>query len=154
MMKGRLPTIDEWFMAARGSSPRRFAWGDDVTDCNQHVMAGQLMARKQGKGPSLNGAIVSACSETVIDTTVAAHTGGKAPSGVEDVLLSPGELVAGQAEGVLAACSDPSRGCVVTGLEPAAIDSVEPFYEATGEDGAHHLIVAHAYGFRCVVDGK
>jgi len=42
---GSLPTLDEWLLAARGTQPRRFSWGDAPSACDQHVMVPQLLQR-------------------------------------------------------------------------------------------------------------
>ncbi len=42
---GRLPMLDEWLFAARGDTPRRYSWGDEVTNCEQHALAPQVLAR-------------------------------------------------------------------------------------------------------------
>src|SRR5690606_30790831 len=36
---GRLATLSEWFLAARGRSPQRFSWGDGAPTCEQHPLA-------------------------------------------------------------------------------------------------------------------
>jgi hypothetical protein len=50
------------------------------------------------------------------------------------------------------ACAGPGAHCVVGGAVPGAIDSIEPIYHQTGEDGGLRHVVAHAYAFRCVID--
>jgi eukaryotic-like serine/threonine-protein kinase len=39
---GRLPSLPEWMLAARGPSPRRYAWGDQAPTCDQHARAADV----------------------------------------------------------------------------------------------------------------
>jgi hypothetical protein len=157
---GHVPNLDQWLFAARGNAPRRYAWGDAPASCDQHLLAPQVLSRLREK------AIAQALPETppecpvrAFDGTelaVATHHAGASPSGMEDVLLAPGELLASNPESVFNACGGNGTHCVVFGLEPAAIDSVEPFFTvpepASGTKSPSASSVAHAYAFRCVLE--
>jgi hypothetical protein len=41
---GRLPILSEWLTAARGNDIRRFAWGNDQPNCDQHPLGGSKAA--------------------------------------------------------------------------------------------------------------
>lgn len=156
---GRLPTPDEWLLAARGESPKRYSWGDEASSCDQHPLAGELADHFNNRigAPPADPAKRLDCPAVADDFTpeVAQHQGGASPSEMEDVLLTPGELLAGDPESMFNACGRDDQHCVVFGLEPAAIDSVEPFFEASaGSGGTHERSIAHAYGFRCVLESQ
>src|SRR5690606_12662095 len=95
---GRLPTLSEWLLAARGRSPQRFSWGDDAPSCEQHPLA--------KVAPADRAAGVERVREAREDETecgegrellfrVGMHVAGASPSGVEDILLASGELIMG-----------------------------------------------------------
>jgi len=158
---GRLPTLDEWLMAARGEEPKRFAWGELPTSCDQHPLAPQLVAQLKERAAAETGtpADAAGCAEPSFDGSelhVGKHASGAAPSGMQDVLLMPAELLRADADTIFNACGGASKYCTVFGMTPAAIDSVAPVFKAprTKNDPAQVSRVAHAYGFRCVVGAK
>jgi hypothetical protein len=155
---GRLPTVDEWLVASRGDAPRRYSWGDDVSACEQHPLAGPMLQARQVPDALPTDSPLPTCAPREFDGTelrVGTHVAGASPLGLEDVLLAPGELLAGDANTLFNACGAAGSNCVVYGLEPGAIDSVEPFYHTTRADGtAGAAMVAHAYAFRCVIDAQ
>jgi hypothetical protein len=132
---GALPTSEQWMLAARGASPMRFAWGNDEPTCEQH--------------PGADGA----CVQVTADRTVAAshatgaHPKGASPYGVEDVLLTPRELIGASPDAYFGSCATPNAGCVVYGIRPGAIDSVEPVRDRASREGSPVATSA----FRCVV---
>jgi hypothetical protein len=159
---GHLPTLDQWLLAARGTGPRRFSWGDAPTSCAQHPMAPQLLAKQHAddRRSSPPGATGMSCAPDKFDgseLSVLKHSDGASPAGLEDVMLAPGELLGSDAQSIFNACGEGRDHCVVYGLQPAAIDSVEPFFQVpiatTGEIQRVQPVIAHAYSFRCVVDG-
>ena len=130
---GRLPTLVEWLAAARGTEPQRFAWGKSSATCAQHALGAEQEGLECARpdGPNL---------------IVGLHKPGAAPSGMEDVLLTPGELLSPATDTRFSACGPDYPACVVRGLEPGAIDSVQPVLKHA--DGGEYS--STAYGFRCV----
>ena len=139
---GRLPILSEWLLAARGAGVRRHAWGNESPTCEQHPLAdldptriGSTRCAANGEQPAL---------------AVGEHSGGASPYGVEDVLLTPGELVGSDPSAVAPACSSEKGACIAYGLSPGAIDSV---VNAPRSGVERHFGPDPAYGFRCVVEG-
>jgi hypothetical protein len=165
---GRLPTLDEWLLAARGNVPQRYAWGGAPSACEQHPMAPQLLKKLRAQKPAtLAGADpataadpAGACPGNKFDGSelqVATHAAGDSPSGLEDVMLTPGELLKSDPENAFTACGGAFDHCVVFGSEPAAIDSVEPFFQvpkAPDVGSGTQPTIGHAYAFRCVLDAE
>lgn len=150
---GRLPTLEEWLLAARGASVRRFAWGDDVAGCSRHPMMSELIAKRSADLPPDQVEKCDAVESDGTELAVSRHQDGASPAGVEDVLLTPGELLKSDPDTVFTACGGASQHCVVFGTEPGAIDSVEPFYShGSGKEASRS--VSHAYSFRCVSNIK
>lgn len=144
---GRLPTLPEWLLAARGPNPQRHAWGDAAPTCAQHPRAADLAgmfvsdkaAQKAGCKPAIKAKLV-----------VGDYPEGAAASGMEDVLLTSGEFLAPQREPQFAACGKGLAGCFVYGSAPGAIEAVLPI----GKDAANAPAEERAplvYGFRCVL---
>jgi formylglycine-generating enzyme required for sulfatase activity len=133
---GRVPTAAEWMLAARGPRVLRYAWGSTPPTCDQHPR-GSLH-----RGPKSFGT----CENT--STATGLHPKGASPVGLEDVLLTEGELVAANPDAHSSACAPPYRGCVIYGLAPAAIDAVTP---VIGHDDVEQ--VDHTYSFRCAFEG-
>lgn len=121
---GRLPTMAEWQLAARGKQPTRFSTGSRPHTAEEHPRAAPLVL-----------------SRTTLE--VATHSLGASGFGTEDVLLTPGELLAADESAQFASCRTPGKFCVVHGLVPGAIDGVQAF----GSEAPRSVV----YGFRCVV---
>lgn len=75
---GRLPTEDEWIVAAAGDRPRRYPWGDTGAVCRRAAWG-------MTRGPCSTGA-------TGPDT-VGAHPDGATPLGIHDLAGNVGEWV-------------------------------------------------------------
>lgn len=136
---GRLATLSEWFLAARGRSPQRFSWGEGAPTCEQHPRARRP---REEQHEELDMASSTECGDDLsLVHRVERHAAGASPSGLEDVLLTPGELLAGDRESNFGVCRGEERRCVVYGLVPGAIDSVKAASDSDGE---------HPYTFRCV----
>lgn len=75
---GRLPSEDEWMVAAAGSAPRRYPWGDTGAVCRRAAWG--LAAGPCGTGASG-------------PDTVGAHPDGRTPSGVDDLAGNVAEWV-------------------------------------------------------------
>ncbi|MCU0691494.1 MAG: formylglycine-generating enzyme family protein [Polyangiaceae bacterium] len=131
-----LPSLPQWLLAARGAAPQRYAWGDDPPTCEHH--------------PWAYGAFVtptSCCSgrancDLASLVRTGSHARGSAWSGIEDVLLTPGELVAGATKDADRECT--GAGCVVHGHH-GAIEGVT----ALGQAADSH-VARLAASFRCV----
>lgn len=76
--RGRLPSEDEWMVAAAGSGPRRYPWGDTGAVCRRAAWG--LAA-----GPCGTGAVGP--------DTVGAHPDGRTPSGIDDLAGNVAEWV-------------------------------------------------------------
>lgn len=135
---GKIPDSTQWLAAARGPSIRRFAWGSQLSDCAQHPQA-----RVRGQR----------CERTTIARfRVGTHPAGASPTGVEDVLLTPAELVAASHDAFFAVCGDGASACLAKGLNPGAIDGFGPL-PRSGE-AASEATSMPIYGFRCVLEAK
>ncbi len=151
---GRLPTFEEWLVAARGNEPKRFAWGDKTPECAQHPRAASYYDDHTGKPVRSD---MPDCPEPKESEArlVGQHAKGAAPSGLEDVLLAAGELLGSSSDSVFPACAFEAP-CVVYGLQPGAIDAVIALpQERSGAPIAKDSTdPIHAYSFRCAFDGE
>jgi formylglycine-generating enzyme required for sulfatase activity len=75
---GRLPTEDEWIVAAAGDRPRRYPWGDTGAVCRRAAWG-------LTRGPCASGAPGP--------DTVGAHPDGATPPGIHDLAGNVGEWV-------------------------------------------------------------
>ena len=133
---GRLPTLEEWLLAARGSTIRRFAWGDSSPDCEKH------WRRSFSRG--------ARCPDLDDGLGLGTRSAGASPSGVQDVLATRGELVAKSLKTSIPGCRAREGACVVGGLVPGAID----FFLPLPEEAAPGTQMLPASGFRCVWESE
>jgi len=70
------------------------------------------------------------------------------PAGVQDVLLTPGELLATEGTAQFPACRPPEVACMVVGTEPGAIDGFMAVPPTVTPEGPRYE--EPPYGFRCV----
>jgi formylglycine-generating enzyme required for sulfatase activity len=132
---GSLPTSSQWQLAARGTDVHRFAWGDTDPVCELSL------------GASNN----PYCATGGVDKSIVGQSPFAAsPTGVQDVLLTPAELVRGSADSELPACGGDDRYCAMRGLKPRAIDFATPV--ARDPKGPAAAAIP-TYGFRCVWSG-
>jgi len=146
---GRLPTLSEWFLAARGPAVRRFSWGDDAPTCEQHSLAGAYQS------PLTTEAADRCESDPGKQRRIGRHSDGASPAGVEDVMLTGAELLGGDPEARFAPCRGKSAACSVYGIAPGAIDSVQGVPGAgDSEDAAEGsgLEPSDVSSFRCVFE--
>jgi formylglycine-generating enzyme required for sulfatase activity len=94
---GRLPTEDEWIVAAAGDKPRRYPWGDTGAVCRRAAWG-------LTRGPCGKGA-------TGPDT-VGAHPDGQSPHGLHDLAGNVAEWVEAKPGGSCEAGPAPCLGVV------------------------------------------
>ena len=136
---GDLPTMAQWELAVRGNQPAEFAWGATPASCNLHPAVGETATTSPcARQPSL----------LIPNHSVGAHHSGASPFGVEDVLLTRGELLVASGDAQFSACQPPMNGCVASGVVPGGIDGFTPIvsHSAESEAGTSGITA----GFRCV----
>ncbi len=110
---GELARVDQWMLAARGPDVHRFAWGDDDATCDRIWRTSFLAS-----GPK------ACCGHDCRDTVAAAlGAHGTAADRAADVLTTRSELVA-PSNSVVLGCAPGVTACVVSGMDPGAIDQV------------------------------
>jgi formylglycine-generating enzyme required for sulfatase activity len=135
---GVVAALDQFLVAARGTAPQDFAWGQSPPTCDQHPF-----------GRPADAAASSSCTAAAGQTesagvAVGLHPLGASPHGLQDVLLTPGEFVRPRAESRIPACAAAFAGCIVRGQRPGAMESAEAV-----KDGATKRPALTSYGFRC-----
>jgi sulfatase-modifying factor enzyme 1 len=152
---GRLPSIPQWLAAARGPSPQRFPWGNERGSCNQHPSAVTIdnefavPAVRQVRRPC------HSLQERYPLRTGEYHQ-GVSPRGLDDILITPGELVSGDESNLWSSCSKDSSACIVHGGEAGAIDAIQWLAAPARSGDAHDEITrrrsTYAYSFRCAFE--
>lgn len=130
---GRLPTLSEWLLGARGPQVQRYAWGNAPPTCEQQAL------RTFGDSQCCGKACLSPES-----LSVGLHAQGESPMHIADILLTPGERVSADPSSPFPACQPPVTTCLVTGQAPGAIDA---FKTEMDQDAAPEMLTV---GFRCV----
>jgi hypothetical protein len=134
-----LPDEHQWLLAARGPAIHRYAWGDPPPSCLQHPLG--LPVAKDTTGCARGK------YEPLEVFAAGHHPAGAAPTGIQDVLLTPAELLRTTRDTISSACGGQPGTCAVTSLVPGAIDA------AARIDVATHTNRAPTYptfSFRCV----
>jgi hypothetical protein len=147
---GRLPTLGEWMRAARGPKVQEYPWGAVPGNCSQHP-------KFERESPqSVHETSLASCASTQVAALVTRkHTKGASRSGLEDILLTPAELLQGSKDTQYNACVQ-GQPCLIYGTRPGAISSVESYYilgEQKDDRGgeADHRFSPMAYAFRCTL---
>jgi formylglycine-generating enzyme required for sulfatase activity len=130
-----LPTTDQWLLASRGKAPLRHAWGNKRAACENHPGA----RRAQGFGER--------CDTDLSDFEVGKHPKSASSQGLEDALLTSGELTSGQPDSHFGSCLD--GACVASGSQEGAIDGFRKTARAAEKEDPS----LPTYGFRCVLPG-
>jgi formylglycine-generating enzyme required for sulfatase activity len=147
-INGRLPTLSEWQFAVRGPAPRRYPWGSENASCERHPRAITSPEGMQGIRSTLP-CLFSTGNRSLV---VAEHLAGASEYGVEDVLITPGELLSTDAKSHVPACNNGFKACVVYGLRPGAIDAAMPVLSTSDPERSSLSKVLTVFGFRCVVE--
>jgi len=135
---GHVPTIEELLMAVRGPTVRRFPWGDNRAGCESRW--------RLTFAPDVTGACCGHECTDPVALRVDGHPAGNSPYGVSDILATHAELAASAASSPVPECRG-KTGCVVSGMEPGAIDWILPFGPFEAADGEKST--PYAAGFRC-----
>ncbi len=160
---GKLPTIAQWMLAARGPAVSRFSWGNSSPSCEQHLTGARTLSaeevgdlqRKVAWPGELRNALRRArlCPEgSVSGTRIGQHSAGASPFGLEDVLLTRSELVITGAGSPYNSCRNSDGTCLITRTGGAEISSLEGISRTppavTPEDTEQSPLAT--YAFRCV----
>lgn len=152
---GTLPTLPQWLLAARGSSPQRFAWGEHLPTCDEHpggvnVPAFQT-ADERGRAVERTRAAASyqPCGTSVSSRfAVDQHSAGTSANGLKDVLLASSELLAKDTNSIFGSCRGSRGFCKVFGSAPGAIDFVRDA-ESADDVGNSIQVASPVFAFRC-----
>jgi hypothetical protein len=140
---GSLPTAEQWHHAARGPKVQRFAWGSEMPSCDKNPRA--IPVEANGKG---------CCTGDGCDPftyySVGQRLEASSPTGLLDVLMTPGELVRGTKDSLVPACDHERGACVVEGILPGGIDFMENISDDVSAPLKTNL--GAVYGFRCVFE--
>jgi hypothetical protein len=123
-----LPTPEEWVLAARGPTVRAYAWGQAPPDC-AHASAENCQ-------PEL---------------AVEHHSAGASPSGVQDVLLTPRELLRGGDKSLQQGCTTGSF-CVAGSL--AGVGEIHGVWPVQDEGDGGVEPTQPIFGFRCAWEAQ
>jgi formylglycine-generating enzyme required for sulfatase activity len=137
---GKLPDSTQWLAGARGPAVRRYSWGNELNACEQHPEA-----RLRGRTCDVS---------TRERLRIGAHAAGASPSGIEDVLVTPAELVATSHDAFFSVCGDGADACLARGLSPGAIDGFGPIPSAPTEPAETGPPSIQTFGFRCALEDK
>lgn len=139
---GRLPRLNEWVLAARGATVQRFSWGAAPPTCDR-------VARRAFLATDPSTCCDAKCD--ALGAVVGQRPNGASSSGLQDVLITRGELLSAQESSPYPACASPREACAIIGLVPGGIDHVigAPINESALSIAGD----AAAVGFRCAWEG-
>jgi hypothetical protein len=140
---GRVPSVQELLLALRGPTVQRFPWGDARAGCEHRP--------RLTFAHDVTGACCGEDCTSAAVFRVGIRPAGDSPYGVSDVLATHAELAMSAPNSAVAACRG-KAGCVLAGLEPAAIDWILPLGEAEEPTGGKSA--PYAAGFRCAWTGE
>lgn len=141
---GRLPRLAEWTLAARGVDVHRYAWGDQDPDCTLAPRLSYFTSvRDRCCGSSCASGLVAGAH---------GHPQGRSPFGLEDVLLTRGELLGPDLDASGRGCLPTGQGCVVSGIEANAIDAIADIPEQSNINPIS--MMGAIYSFRCAWEGN
>jgi hypothetical protein len=153
---GSLPTLPQWLLAARGSSPQRFAWGEHMPTCAEHPRGLNVRAtaaanvRDEAVARTRAAAAYEPCGSSVSSRfAVNQHPAGTSGHGLKDVLLTSSELLAKDSDSIFGSCRGKTGTCEVFGSVPGAIDFVREADTSDSSTAKH----SSSFGFRCVWSG-
>jgi hypothetical protein len=135
----RLPTAEQWLLAARGKEVTRYGWGDAAPSCGTHLRDSMLH-----EAPCCGVDCTSPEAITGRFAQVAAAPAGR----IDRVLWTHAELARGDEKSKIRACRSPEHGCWVHGSRPGSIDSFAPV--PGNESSIQDLEISiRAAAFRC-----
>lgn len=146
---GRLPSLAEWLLAARGAEVKEHPWGEKPATCEQHPNAVSVSTSDQGE------VVQTRCTDSGDGATrIGKHPRGASNTGAEDILLAPSELLLTAETTLYSACGK-DQPCLIYGNGAGTIDSVSPYARVIDEpDGESESdprrIAPMTYGFRCI----
>ncbi len=148
---GNLPSFTEWVAAARGPEVRHYSWGDEGPTAARH--AGWRDAPNAAPvaavpPPVVRGVVLSVAAEPSRSLKLGNHPEGASPAGVQDVLVTPSELVGMSSDSLFTVCEGSGAACLVTSSGAGQISGVSP------AGGPANGVPASQYAFRCVWRSK
>lgn len=152
---GKLPSLSQWLLAARGPSPQRFAWGNRLPTCDEHPGGVNRGIDDTVAARVRQAASYSPCGSSATSRyRVAEHAAGASPSGLQDVLLAATEIVAKDEGSLFGVCRGQQGTCGVYGSMAGAMDFVRSMDPEPGEaltdQGTRPSGTGPAFAFRCV----
>ena len=109
--------------------------------------AGVISAATTGRTPNCG----SSCASGLV-AGAHGHPQGRSPFGLEDVLLTRGELLGPDLDASGRGCLPTGQGCVVSGIEANAIDAIADIPEQSNINPIS--MMGAIYSFRCAWEGN